>query len=96
MKDIMFIEKEYVCPICGAKINKVKISREFIQFLGKNRYGYQLHYTCQCAEKINQIIDFVNRVNSDFTDADIANHFINASKKAQEQAMKNIGILKEE
>lgn len=96
MKDIMMIDVDYKCPICGKEINKIKISREFIQFLGKNRYGYQLHYTCQCAGKISQIIDFVNRVNSDFTDVDIANYFNEASKKAQEQAMKNIGILKEE
>ncbi|MGM9834698.1 MAG: hypothetical protein ACI31M_02835 [Bacilli bacterium] len=96
MKDIMMIEKEYFCPICGKEIKKVKISKEYIRCFNKNKTGYQLQYTCNCHEKIQEIVNWNNKVKEDFSEINILNYFSNASNLAFEQALKNVGIEREE
>lgn len=94
-KQIMYVDVNYNCPVCGKEIKRVKITKEYIRCFNKNNYTFELQYSCNCASKISQIVAWRNQINQDFTQSDIANYFINASNKAYEQSLKNIGVESE-
>lgn len=96
MREIMYLDVDYKCPICGKEIKKVKISKEYIRCFNKDKVNYALYYTCDCYNKIQEIIDWYNQIKEEFSEINILNRFAEASNKAYEQALKNIGIEKEE
>ena len=96
MKDIMYSDVDYKCPICGKEIKKVKITKEYIRCFNKDKVDYGLYYTCNCYEKIQEILNWDKQIKEEFSEINILNMFANASNKAYEQALKNVGIEREE
>ncbi len=91
-KQIMHIDVDYKCPVCGKEIKSIKITKEYIRCFNKDKVTYAPKYNCECAEKIAKIIEFNNQLKSDFSEINILNMFANASNKAYEQALKSVGI----
>lgn len=94
-KKIMYVEREYFCPICGKKIDKVKVTKEYIRCFNKDKTSYEVQYNCDCKEKIQNIVNWSNEIKEDFSEINILNIFANASNKAYEQALKSVGIEEE-
>lgn len=94
-KQIMHIDVDYKCPLCGKEIKSIKITKEYIRCFNKDKVTYTPKYNCECAEKIAKIIEFNNQLKSDFSEINILNMFANASNKAYKQALKSVGIEEE-
>ena len=94
-KKIMYVERNYCCPICGKPITVVKISKEYIRCFNKDKVSYELQYNCDCKEKIQNIVKWSNEIKEDFSEINILNIFANAQNKAYEQALKSVGIEEE-
>lgn len=95
-KKIMYIDVNYKCPICGKEIKKVKITKEYIRWFNKDKTNYELEFNCNCCGDIYKIVRWYNEIREDFSEINILNKFAEASNLAYEQALKNVGIEREE
>ena len=96
MKDIMYIDVDYNCPVCNKPIKRVKITKEYIRCFNKDKTNYELEFNCNCAGEIYKIVSWDKQIKDEFSEINILNMFDNASNKAYEQALKNVGIEREE
>lgn len=96
MKESMYLDVNYKCPICGKEIKKAKITKEYIRCFNKDKTNYELEFNCNCFKEIYKIVSWYNELKEDFSEINILNIFANAQNKAYEQALKNVGIEKEE
>ena len=95
-KERMFVNVDLKCPICGQPINKVEISKVYVRCFNKDKTSYYPVYNCDCAEKIGDIVNWKNQLNEQFSEINILNKFAEASDLAFKQALKNIGVEREE
>ena len=75
-KESMIIDVDYKCPICGKEIKKVKISKEYIRCFNKDKVNYGLYYTCNCYEKIQEILNWDKQIKDELSEINILNMFL--------------------
>ena len=92
MKDVMYLDVNYKCPICGKEIKRVKITKEYIRCFNKDKTNYELEFNCNCYEDIHKIVSWNNKIKEEYSEINILNKFAEASNIAYEQALKNIGV----
>ena len=96
MKEIMYLDVNYKCPICGKEIKKVKITKEYIRCFNKDKTNYELEFNCNCCGDIYKIVNWYNQIKEEYSEINILNKFAEASNKALEIAKQQVGISREE